>query len=115
MAVVSPARRAAMAARGGTRSGHWDTSSSAGPGWVRRASCSPITRSPWTERGFSPSTSTRWPRNAAANQKAALDQSPSMARSRWRYAWFPGTRKRRFPSYSAETPNWARASRVMST
>ena len=26
--------------------------------------------------GFSPSTSTRWPRNAAANQKAALDQSP---------------------------------------
>ena len=24
-----------------------------------------------------------------------------MARSRWRYTWFPGTRKRRSPSYSA--------------
>ena len=111
--LVSPL--AAMAARGGTRSGHWDTSSATGPGRDRRTACSWITRSPWTEPGLSPATSTGWPRALAANQKAPLDQSPSMAKSRWRYTWFPGTRKRRSPSYSAETPHWDRASRVMST
>ena len=65
---------------------------SVSPGWDSSRQWDSITRSPWVERWVTPRTSTPHPRQLAAYQNAAWDQSASTVTSALRYRRPPGMR-----------------------